>query len=177
MPIVHAIPGSGKTHAAREAGASGRLVDSDVLFKQLFGTKASKQAMDDVLADRDWRDMLFHRYANFSRYDSRFILLSNANPDTCGGLAALRVAYAPSDYVEHLHLCGRTDLIEKFGEATLRTWAEDHARLSEHRFAPRTIWLPPGRFLSNVGVIAEQDYAALNAAAARRVGGRYDDLR
>lgn len=58
MPIVHAIPGSGKTFAAREAGASGRLVDSDVLFKQLFGTKASKQAVDDVLADPTWRDML-----------------------------------------------------------------------------------------------------------------------
>lgn len=176
MPIVHAIPGAGKTYAARHCGASGRLVDSDELFRSLFGVKPSKQAMDDVLADPIKRDILAYRYGNFSRYDSRFILLSNVNPDVCGGLAALRVAYAPDNYVPHLLSCGRTDLIEKFGATTLRSWAEDHVRLSEARFAPRTIWLAPGQFLSDVHVIEERDYDALNAAAARRVGGRYSDL-
>lgn len=169
MPAVHAIPGSGKTHAARHAGASGWLLDSDELFRSTFGVKASKAAMDDVFADPERREVLTRRFSTFSRQDSRYILLANINPDALRAVTALRVAYAPDDYVPHLHACGRTDLIDEFGESVLRGWALDHVTLSEQRNAPRTFWLRPGQFLSDIPVIAEQDYGALNRAAARRV--------
>lgn len=167
MPTVHAIPGSGKTYATRHAGASGWLLDSDELFAATFGVKATKAAMDEVFANRDSLETLKRRYGTFGQ-DSRYILLSNVNPDSLGATTALRVAYAPDDYVPHLRPCGRTDLIEKFGEDALRGWAIDHGKLSTRPNAPRTFWLKPGQFLSDIDVIAEQDYNALNRAAARR---------
>lgn len=168
MPAVHAIPGSGKTYATRRAGASGWLLDSDDLFASTFGVKATKAAMDAVFANPDALGALKRRYSTFGRQDSRYILLSNVNPDSLGATTSLRVAYAPDDYVPHLRMCGRFDLIDKFGADTLRSWAVDHGKLSERPNAPRTFWLKPGQFLSDIDVIAEQDYEALNRAASRR---------
>lgn len=168
MPTVHALPGAGKTFATRAAGHSGWLLDFDETFRKLMGVKASKAAMDAVFADSERLDFLRRRVRTFSAPDSRFILLMNVNPDLLAAPAALRVAYTPDDYVTHLHACGRTDLTDKFGETTLRQWATDHVVLSEARNAPKTIWLRPGQFLSDIPVIASQDYAALNRAAGLR---------
>lgn len=135
--IIRAIPGAGKTWlAGRRPGTE----DSDRVLEQIAGEHSSKAAYERV---RRTPDLLLAFRAALEVYQKQGLLLTNFEPADLGLECDMRVAYAPADYVEHLQLAGRKDLLTKFAPEVLTAWAQDYSRW------PNVVYLQKGYFLGD----------------------------
>lgn len=144
--IVRAIPGAGKTWLARHRPGT---EDSDRVLEQIAGERSSKASYERVRRTPD----LFSAFrAALEVYQSQGLLLTNFEPSELGLACDVRVAYAPEDYVEHLKLAGRKDLLTKFTPEVLTAWAQDYSRW------PNVVYLQKGYFLGDCLFLFEVKY-------------------
>lgn len=68
-------------------------------------------------------------------------VVTNMDLSDFGHTVDVVVGYAPDDYIKHIELSGRSDLLEGFGEEVLRGWAE--------RLPASAILLKPDQYLTD----------------------------
>lgn len=137
--IIQALPGAGKTWLALVF--PDRYVDSDVVVRSMINSHRASDFEAKIMADEVKMALLATQL--FTAHHSDKYVLCNFNPNRIGLHVDYRVAYQPLDYVEHLKLADRRDLLA-LGEDTLYKWAR------AYRSLPDVVWLKPGQFLSSV---------------------------
>lgn len=133
--IIQAIPGSGKTFAAR---ANAVFVDSDDLLKSLG--KTGEVGYDEVRSDASLSLRLASAILTHSEEGK--IVLCNFDPAELGLEVAKRYAYRPDEYVSHLSSVGRTDILSQFRTSELVGWASDYASKRNVTFLRKGQFLP-----------------------------------
>lgn len=118
--IVSALPSTGKSWLTRHYVS---VFDGDGL-QQLVVGDFGKEAYDVLVAHSE----LGRPAAKIAQELARQgLFVTNFTLD--GLEADYYVGYRPNEYIEHIKLSGRSDLIEAFGEQVLRGWAASYAEL------------------------------------------------
>lgn len=134
--IVQALPACGKTTLAM---SSNKFFDTDEKIADLGYTGR----FDELLEDEHARDEFFQ----FCRdADQDGVLVTDLDLSKYRMRVDLRFGYKPDDYVKHVELSGRNDLLDQFGPDVLRSWAADYAKLRN------VVWLEPGQYLADTGL-------------------------
>jgi len=131
--IIQALPGCGKTAVCRARPTVFTYGDS--LFEEVTKLKASKENFDLVQTSRPGLlTTLASRYLRFAD-NMELHLLTNVAPHTIGAVCGyLRVAYRQDDYLQHLKIAGRRDIVNGFSEDVLKSWAaayQDKRQITE----------------------------------------------
>lgn len=135
--IVQALPSSGKSTLA---AGSERFFDTDVFVEKL----GYKGRFDELLKDEAATASFFE---SCREADKNGMLLTNLNLAKFRMRVDRRFGYRPDDYVEHIKLAGRTDLLEKFDAETLESWARDYEALDN------VTWLAVDEYLSDTDLM------------------------
>lgn len=131
--LIRAIPSAGKSHLAN---LDRKITDVDALIES-FGFKGH---FDDLLKSKSAGAF----FDACRKADEEGTLLVHFEPTSFRLREPdLRVAYKPDDYIKHIRWCGRLDLIDKFGEDVLRSWASDYEAFDNVR------WLKYNEYVSN----------------------------
>lgn len=149
MPIIQAIPGAGKTtlasgtvqlsRAIPSLRRFGAVIDTDVVISEMgFAGRPNT-----LLSERALANEFFSRLRGYD--DSGRMIVTNLWLENYQVPPAdLKVAYRPRDYIRHLDLSGRDDLLTQFSRDTLEGWARDYEGHAN------VLWLRPGEWLGTV---------------------------
>lgn len=124
LTIVQAVPSTGKTWCTANRND---IVDTDGLLLALTGD-ISGDSHERVLTDTRLR-VQFTNMIDALEWGT--ILVTNMNLSRLSLKADFIVAYREDDYIRHIKKFNRTDLIDGFGEETLRNWAKDYEGLGD----------------------------------------------
>lgn len=137
--IVRALPSLGKSHIARR---NLKVFDTDDMLNFLTD-ETGKAAYDKVYADQNLHERLG---TMIRRADAAGLVLTNFDTKPFTSKSAdLNVIMDPDDYISHIRSCGRTNLIDEFGEKTLKNWIRDFDIVREP-----TAVMRKGEFLEDV---------------------------
>lgn len=120
MTIIRALPSAGKSYVVRHF--PGKVFDADGLLETITGLTYG-EAMTAIERDPTLRATAV---AQANALGKKGVLLTNWSFP--GMDVDAFVGYKPDDYIKHIKRYKRTDLIDAFGEETLRLWAEDFDR-------------------------------------------------
>jgi hypothetical protein len=141
--IIQAMPSSGKTTlTSNRLGKERKFIDMDDLIVDLVGGK-DKSAYDKVMSTPACREILNAIIMHIQQV-SNVLLTPYDVEEELGWPIDFAVAYLPDDYIEHVVLSERFDLLNKIGESKLRSWADDYVRRSKTR---STVFLDSHQFL------------------------------
>lgn len=138
MAIYQCIPGSGKTWLADLKPHL--FVDSDRLLEHFTDSEASKSALDGILASQTTKAEFAEALGLLS---NAYTVLCNFDPGVFGLKVDRRYAYRSDEYVPHLRLVRRLDLIEAFSVEELEGWARSYEAY------PDTVFMRPGWFIGD----------------------------
>ena len=142
--FIRVPPSGGKTTFVNK-NYGGIYRDSDALLEAV-GVEASyagfKAFREDEKAKEAFLDLI----------PSGGVVLSNFDPfsliDSNGEFEVQIFGYKPEEYVDHIKMSGRNDLLENFGEEQLSNWMVDLQHNAEQQNLPVT-WMRPGTFISD----------------------------
>lgn len=132
--IIRALPSTGKSWCLANRSD---MVDTDGLLMALT-SDISGDAHERVRTDEALK-------AQFTALLDATLrthhVVTNMDLSDFGRQVDVVVGYTPDDYVNHIKISGRNDLIEGFGDEVLRGWAE--------RLPSSAILLKPNEYLSD----------------------------
>lgn len=120
--IIIVPPSGGKTFLA---DIYPEFADGDDLFAKNFGIKASKQNLEFIISTPV---LATHFKAAILKMSSQSILLTNYDPAPLGLVADIQFMYNTEEYIDHIHYCGRSDLLKQFSFTTLLLWMDGYLR-------------------------------------------------
>lgn len=139
--IYQAIPSSGKTFLARMYPL--KFVDGDAIIQAVTGQKASAAALDLIVNTPALKAQAYRMVRSLNASTTHLLANFDAGHHFFPCRVDARFAYMPQDYLAHIRLVGRTDLIEKVGELELLRWAKSYEKYDN------TIWLHPDQTLDD----------------------------
>lgn len=116
-PLICALPGSGKTWLVHHHPKL--FTDGDALLYAATSCDTSDAARK--LRNEPLLQVALRRL--YARASTQSYVLTNLDERYTGIASILNVGYKPDDYIAHLRLVRRTDLLTKIGEYELRRWA------------------------------------------------------
>lgn len=131
--IIQAIPASGKTYGRDRYG----YVDSDDLLSSL--NLKGKAGYETAKSSPELKFKLASLILSASGAGK--IVVCNFDATELGLVVDRRFAYKQSEYVKHIELAGRVDLLEKFSADELSRWA------ASYETKAHVTWLRAGQFL------------------------------
>lgn len=138
--FIRALPGTGKTwFANRNTG----VLDTDDIIRELTGDVSDKH-LKRMLETPELFDEAKRRIEAALADDG--VVVSNFNPAPFGLTPDYHFGYEPDDYIRHLEIAGRNDLLTGFEPDQLKGWA------AECVAADHYVKLQPGQYLA--GAIA-----------------------
>jgi len=137
--VIRCLPASGKTYLARRLPMM--FADVDDLMYSTFNEKPSP-ALVSRLSSVDVMQEKMRRSVDGALRSGR-IALFNFDPSLIGLDCDLNLAYVPDNYIDHITLAGRRQLIERFGLKTLRSWAKGYYSL------PNVVWMQPAEYIAD----------------------------
>lgn len=118
IKVVIILPSGGKTTLTSKQPH--RYVDSDMLLN-ILGYEVSKESIESIKQSDGWDidkiDSIVGDRTLLSNFDPNWLLGSEVYKDVT------KVGYVADQYVGHVKLSGREDLLTAFGEKTLTDWA------------------------------------------------------
>jgi hypothetical protein len=151
--IFHALPGLGKSFAV--AGFANQALDSDIIQMVVIGDKgyqvSKKLGWSEDKLMQQMSEMIVRITHNAPQY--KFVA-SNMYIEP-KGFKPFLVTISPDDYIQHLEIAKRVDLLEKFDHDLLRDWAS--ASFDRQKDYDLVHVLTPGEFLTSV---ADDFYSA-----------------
>lgn len=138
MAIIQAIPGAGKTTLASTL-CFGSIIDTDDIIAELGYAGRFNELLRNQEATRSFFDQLRQHDDNgrtiaTNLWLEQFRLLP----------ADIKFAYKWRDYVQHLEISNRRDLLSAFTRETLEGWARDYEGHAN------VYWLSPGQWIGDV---------------------------
>lgn len=130
--IIRALPSCGKTYLVKSQST---FVDTDGLLLAVTGDKS--YGAHHMIGDGSQKSAIFDALVKLTIKQRH--LVTNCDLSSLGLQPDIVVGYSPDDYIKHIKLCGRVDLLRNNSEKVLREWA---ASLDE-----KAIRLKPGTFL------------------------------
>lgn len=117
--LIQALPGSGKTWLSFNFS---KVFDTDDYLEEVYG-KSNKTTAMEVAGDPE-KAKAFTEWVENHLSDGN-VVTTNLHVETFSDLKVDKCfGYQRSDYVRHLELAGRTDLLEKFDSDELESWTD-----------------------------------------------------
>lgn len=138
MAIIQAIPGAGKTTLASTARFD-LIIDTDDIIASLGYEGRFNMLLKDPGATRSFFNRLRAHDA-----DCRTIVTNLWLEQFRMLPADIKFAYKWQEYVRHLEISKRSDLLSTFTRSTLEGWARDYEGHAN------VYWLKPGEWIGDV---------------------------
>uniref|UniRef100_A0A2V0RBE6 Uncharacterized protein n=1 Tax=viral metagenome TaxID=1070528 RepID=A0A2V0RBE6_9ZZZZ len=146
MLVVHCPPASGKTFLTKKY--PGVVYDNDDLLEDI-GLESSHSGFLAIQDSKNWQTKWLAAF-NKLENDGFTIFTTNMNVQhLCGVQINLRAAYKPTDYIRHVEMSGRKDLLLNFGFDELKSWMSDYVS-AEKEFGLKVHWMKPGHFIDEL---------------------------
>lgn len=134
--LIRALPSTGKSYFANSRSD---VVDTDDIVSDLVG-EVSPDSLKRIFSNDKLLAQLVDAVSDALKTGH---VVTNLYLDDTGLRTDVTVGYSPDDYIEHIKIAKRTDLLEGFGEEKLRSWAADAVKAG-------AILLRPDQFLSHL---------------------------
>lgn len=136
--IIRALPSSGKTYSVKRRDDA---IDTDDLLRELFGD-INADVVNKVFNDESSGEQ-FKASLDTAIAEEKHVF-TNLNTSHFGHPPDIVVGYKATDYVDHIKIAGRQDLLDGFGEEVLTGWALD---LEGEQ---NSVFLKPGHYLAEL---------------------------
>lgn len=144
--ILQALPSTGKTWLKRNYPS--KVVDTDDVLLELTGVVSSES--HDLVLRGGPKNVKFKEIIQAALRSGK-VVATNINMSRSGinDHPVVLVGYDPHGYIRHIKNAGRLDLIEAFGEETLRSWAQDYVDAGAMILQPSESLIDAYRIIEN----------------------------